>query len=109
LPDRVKLRSCERPEARRGRILDVFDRGATKGRYANPRFHGGRQTVRCSRPPTAATHSPTTSSPRPRSPTAVSALALRSASSSSGCFPDGTSHGRGGTLAVQPASNQQTA
>jgi hypothetical protein len=49
LPDRVKLRSCERPEARRGRILDVFDRGATKGRDANPRFHDGRQTVRCSR------------------------------------------------------------
>jgi hypothetical protein len=48
LPDRVKLRSCERPEARRGRILDVFDRGATKGRDANPRFHDGRQTVRCS-------------------------------------------------------------
>jgi hypothetical protein len=49
LPDRVKLRSCERPEARRGRILDVFDRGATKGRDANPRFHDGRQTVRRSR------------------------------------------------------------
>jgi len=29
LPDRVKLRSCERPEARGGRILDVFDRRAT--------------------------------------------------------------------------------
>ena len=50
LPDRVKLRSCERPEARGGRILDVFDRRATKGREANPRFHDGRQTVRCSRP-----------------------------------------------------------
>jgi len=37
------------PKARRGRILDVFDRGATKGRDANPRFHDGRQTVRCSR------------------------------------------------------------
>ena len=49
LPDRAKLRSCERPEARRGRILDVFDRGATKGRDANPRFRDGRQTVRCSR------------------------------------------------------------
>jgi len=49
LPDRVKLRSCERPEARGGRILDVFDRRATKGRDANGRFHDGRQTVRCSK------------------------------------------------------------
>ena len=46
LTDRVKLRSCERPEARGGRILDVFDRRATKGRDANARFHDGRQTVR---------------------------------------------------------------
>src|SRR5512137_2426065 len=45
LTDRVKLRSCERPKARRGRMLDVFDRGATRGRDANPRFHDGRQTV----------------------------------------------------------------
>ena len=49
LTDRVKLHSCERPEARGGRILDVFDRRATKGRDANVRFHDGRQTVRCSR------------------------------------------------------------
>jgi len=49
LTDRVKLRSCERPEAQRGRILDGFDRGATKGRDANARFHDGRQTVRRSR------------------------------------------------------------
>jgi hypothetical protein len=50
LTDRVKLRSCERPEARGGRIVDLFDRRATKGRDANPRFHDGRQTVRRSRP-----------------------------------------------------------
>ncbi len=60
----MKLRSCERPKARRGRakrgdggvgggcrgrILDVFDRRATQGRDANARFHDGSQTVRCSR------------------------------------------------------------
>jgi prepilin-type N-terminal cleavage/methylation domain-containing protein len=48
LRDRVKLRSCEGPEARGGRILNVFDRRATKGREANARFHDGSQTVRCS-------------------------------------------------------------
>jgi hypothetical protein len=45
----VKLRSCERPKARGGRILDVFDRRATQGRDANARFHDGSQPVRCSR------------------------------------------------------------
>jgi hypothetical protein len=64
LRDRVKLRSYERTEARRGRaergggragggcrgrILDVFDRRATKGRDVNVRFHDGSQPVRCSR------------------------------------------------------------
>jgi hypothetical protein len=49
LRDRVKLRSCERPKARGGRILDVFDRRATQGRDANARFHDGSQPVRCSR------------------------------------------------------------
>jgi hypothetical protein len=35
------------PEARGGRMLNVFDRRATKGRDANTRFHDGSQTVRC--------------------------------------------------------------
>jgi hypothetical protein len=48
--DRLKLRSCKRPKARGGRILDVFDRRATQGRDANARFHDGSQPVRCSRP-----------------------------------------------------------
>ena len=48
LRDRVKLRSCEQPKARGGRILDVFDRRATQGRDANARFHDGSQPVRCS-------------------------------------------------------------
>jgi hypothetical protein len=48
LMDRGKSRSCERAEARRGKILDVSDRGATKDRDANPRFPDGSQTVRCS-------------------------------------------------------------
>ena len=50
LTDRGKSRSCERAEARRGKILDVSDRGATKARDANPRFPDGSQTVRCSSP-----------------------------------------------------------
>src|SRR5512136_2480393 len=49
LTDRGKSRSCERAETRRGKILDVSERGATKARDANPRFPDGSQTVRCSR------------------------------------------------------------
>ena len=48
LTDRGKSRSCERAEARRGKILDVSDRGATKARDANPRFPDGSQTDWCS-------------------------------------------------------------
>src|SRR5512136_1944726 len=48
LTDRGKSRSCERAEARRGKILDVADRGATKARDANPRFPDGSQTDWCS-------------------------------------------------------------
>ena len=50
LTDRGKSRSCERAEARRGKILDVSDRGATKARDANPRFPDGSQTDWCSSP-----------------------------------------------------------
>jgi hypothetical protein len=45
----VKLDSCERPKARGGRILDVFNRRTTQGRDVNARFHDGSQHVRCSR------------------------------------------------------------
>jgi molybdate transport system ATP-binding protein len=48
LTDRGKTRSCERAEARRGKILDVSDRGATKDRDANVGFPDGSQSVRCS-------------------------------------------------------------
>jgi hypothetical protein len=56
LTDRGKLRSCERAEARRGKILDVSDRGGTKARDANPRFPDGSQTIRCSRHPPPQVH-----------------------------------------------------
>jgi hypothetical protein len=45
LVDRAKLRSSERAEARGGRIPDVFDRRATKGRDAIARFHDGSLSV----------------------------------------------------------------
>jgi arabinofuranosyltransferase len=51
LTDRGKSRSCERTEARRGKIRDVSDRGATKVRDANPRLPDGSQAVRCSSKP----------------------------------------------------------
>jgi len=57
LPDRAKLRSFERPEARGAgweagserRIIDALDRRVATGREATPRFHDGKQTARCSR------------------------------------------------------------
>src|ERR1700752_2981609 len=49
LADRGKLRRCEQREARRPRILVVFEGGATKRCEADARFPDGSQTVRCSR------------------------------------------------------------
>jgi hypothetical protein len=49
LRDRVASWSCEQSEARRVKLLELTERGATKECDANPRCHDGSQPVRCSR------------------------------------------------------------